>query len=344
MKAPLPANESDRLNALRRLKILDTPLDERFERITRMVCRSLQVPVAAVSLVDEQRQWFKSIQGLPVAETSRDVAFCAHAILGDSMMVVPDARKDPRFADNPLVTGEPGIRFYAGYPLKLSDTIKLGTLCAIGWEPREMPDCDRQLLEDLGKTVESELQALALSHQQSEVIDELNELARQALVDPLTRLWNREGLNRMLHKEWDYAIRKQNSLALAMIDCDGFKQINDRHGHLIGDAYLRQLAGILLSRLRPYDTIGRWGGDEFMVIMPATTADEGLSVMQRLLATIADRTIDTEAGPIQPRVTIGAAAAIPDPGSSAQALLGTADDVLIALKQRAKGTAAVHRV
>ena len=113
MKAELPKNEKERLAALKQLNILDTPLEERFERITRIVARSLNVPIAAISLIDESRQWFKSIQGLSDSETSRDVAFCAHAILDDELLLIPDATQDERFANNPLVTEKPFIRFYA---------------------------------------------------------------------------------------------------------------------------------------------------------------------------------------------------------------------------------------
>ena len=125
IEAELPVNEKERLVSLRNLNVLDTPLEERFERITRMVCRALNVPIAGISLVDEARQWFKSIQGITTSETPRSIAFCSHAILKDELMVIPDATEDVRFVDNPLVTGDPNIRFYAGQPLSLSADIRL---------------------------------------------------------------------------------------------------------------------------------------------------------------------------------------------------------------------------
>ncbi|AIE75746.1 MULTISPECIES: GAF domain-containing protein [unclassified Synechocystis] len=163
MEAKLPQNEEQRLTALRQLNILNTPIEERFERITRMVCRSLKVPIAAISLVDESRQWFKSIQGLEVSETSREIAFCAHAILDDELLLVTDTTKDERFADNPLVTDEPFIRFYAGYPLNLGQDFHVGTLCAIDRVPRDLSTEEQEVLYDLAKMVESELVAIALS-------------------------------------------------------------------------------------------------------------------------------------------------------------------------------------
>ena len=126
---PLPPDESARIEALRALDVLDTQTEERFDRITRIAKNLFGVSIALVGLVDEHRQWFKSRQGLEASETPRDISFCGHAILGEEIFVVPDASLDPRFSDNPLVTGEPKIRFYAGYPLALPSGCKVGTLC-----------------------------------------------------------------------------------------------------------------------------------------------------------------------------------------------------------------------
>lgn len=129
--APIPPNERERLDALYRTAILDTGPEEFFEDIVDMVRASVRAPIVLVSLVDEARQWFKARRGLEAAETTRDVAFCAHAILGDAALVVRDAPKDARFAANPLVTGAPNIRAYLGAPIRLSCGARLGTVCAI---------------------------------------------------------------------------------------------------------------------------------------------------------------------------------------------------------------------
>ncbi len=150
---PAPDNELDRIEALRALRVLDTPSEERFDRITRVVSRVLEVPIALVSLVDSNRQWFKSRQGLEACETGRDISFCGHAILDSEVFCVPDATLDPRFADNPLVTGPPEIRFYAGAPLTLPDGLRVGTLCAIDTRPRQLSDEQLQTLSDLAGVV-----------------------------------------------------------------------------------------------------------------------------------------------------------------------------------------------
>jgi PAS domain S-box-containing protein len=156
--AGLPANERQRLEALHSFEILDTQAEEAFDRFTRIAARMLGVPIALVSLVDEARQWFKSHHGLAAEETPRDWAFCAHAIKDDKILIVDDASKDPRFADNPLVTGVPDIRFYAGAPLRTRDNFNIGTLCVIDPRPRRGLTPDQQeLLADLADAVVNQL-------------------------------------------------------------------------------------------------------------------------------------------------------------------------------------------
>lgn len=155
--APLPPDESARLAALRRYAILDTPAEAAFDRITRLISGIFQVPIATVTLIDAERQWFKSCTGLDVKETGRDVAFCAHAILQNDVLVVPDARADARFRDNPFVTGAPHIRFYAGAPLISGDGFKLGTVCLIDTVPRDFSAADAAMLADFAAIVTDEM-------------------------------------------------------------------------------------------------------------------------------------------------------------------------------------------
>ena len=128
---PIPENERERVAALRSLNILDTPREERFDRITRMARTLFHVPIALVSLVEENRQWLKSCQGLDLSETPREISFCAHAILQNELFIIPNTLLDARFADNPLVVGEPYIRFYAGCPLHDLNGYALGSFCII---------------------------------------------------------------------------------------------------------------------------------------------------------------------------------------------------------------------
>jgi len=158
MKKPeIPQNETQRLAALCALDVLDTPTEERFDRYTRIAQRHFGVPIALVSLVDTDRQWFKSRQGLGASETPREISFCGHAILSEDIFYIPDTLQDPRFADNPLVTSEPKIRFYAGAPLHAPNGQRIGTLCIIDDKPREFPTGELSILRDLADAVEAEL-------------------------------------------------------------------------------------------------------------------------------------------------------------------------------------------
>jgi GAF domain-containing protein len=159
MQAPeTPSNEALRIETLRQFLILDTPPEERFDNLTRAAAAFFRVEIAVVSLVDVNRQWFKSICGLDATETPRDISFCGHAILQDQVMMIEDALLDERFADNPLVTGEPKIRFYAGAPLKAKNGVNVGTLCLIDRHPKTLSSMDIEMLQDMARVVVGELE------------------------------------------------------------------------------------------------------------------------------------------------------------------------------------------
>ena len=160
IRAAIPDDEERRIVSLRELNILDTEPEERFDRITRIATALFDVPMAVISLVDENRQWFKSCAGSNTKETSRDAAFCAHVVYNREPLIVPDAFQDVRFADNPLVINEPRIRFYAGYPLMLDDGSCIGTLCLLDTRPRTLENSDLERLHDLADMVLREISGL----------------------------------------------------------------------------------------------------------------------------------------------------------------------------------------
>ena len=157
IRAPIPDDEAQRLAALKALGVLDTPPEDRFDRSTRLAAALFNVPVALVSLVDADRQWFKSCFGVEICESPRETSFCAHAIAARSMLVIPDALADERFRDNPMVASGPRVRFYAGAPLRTPDGHLVGTLCILDVRPRDLSEAERGLLMDLAATVEGEL-------------------------------------------------------------------------------------------------------------------------------------------------------------------------------------------
>ncbi|AZN35092.1 GAF domain-containing protein [Iodobacter ciconiae] len=159
MQVPVfPPDEALRVQTLRELLILDTPLELRFDNLTHAAVAFFRVQIAIVSLIDADRQWFKSACGLDMKETPRDISFCGHAILQDEVFVVEDALLDERFFDNPLVTGRPRIRFYAGAPLKASNGLNLGTLCLIDPSPRKLQGFEIEMLSDMARLVVQELE------------------------------------------------------------------------------------------------------------------------------------------------------------------------------------------
>lgn len=175
--APIPSDEAERLADLRALKLLDTPPEERFDRLVQLASGVFDVPMAYVALVDSDRQWFKAKCGLTVDQTGREVSFCGHAILSDGPMIVPDATLDERFADNPLVVDEPRVRFYAGYPLAGPNGYKVGTFCLADSRPRSLDETELERFRNFGEIAERELQMADLIEVQRELLRTKSELS-----------------------------------------------------------------------------------------------------------------------------------------------------------------------
>lgn len=308
MLAPIPADEQPRLKALRALDILDTAPDERFDRLTRIARRLFGVQTVLVSLVDAHRQWFKSAQGVELRELPRDISFCGHAIMHEELLQIEDARLDPRFADNPLVTGPPHIRFYAGQPLHAPSGHRIGTLCLIDAEPRRLDAEECGLLRDLAAMVEDRLTMVEL-----------------ALLDELTGLCNRRGFELMLTQSLALCRRSQRGAALLYFDLDEFKQINDRLGHAVGDRVLADFATLLQQNFRASDLIGRRGGDEFAVLMLVSHPGEREQALTRLAAA-ATRYNTEHAQGWRLVYSVGVVDVLPnEAGDDAAALLALAD-------------------
>ncbi len=263
--ADIPADETTRLQSLESLHLIDTHPEERFDRITRLACKVFNVPIALMSLVDRERQWCMSRQGTSLCEMSRHDSFCSHAILQEQPLVVPDARLDLRFADNPLVTGEPRIRFYAGQPIRTPDGSRVGTLCIIDRQPRPFPDEDKAMLRDLAAMIDREFY-----------------LIEQATTDELTHLSNRRGFTTLGAHVLAMCRRNKQPAAIIGFDLDNFKAVNDSHGHDAGDHVLRLFGKMLFTHFRASDIVARFGGDEFAVLCGGATAQQLTGSLGRL--------------------------------------------------------------
>jgi diguanylate cyclase (GGDEF)-like protein len=410
--ASLPDNERERLLALYECDILDTSRDPLFDSLTTLAAQVCDAPIALFSLIDRERQWFKSNHGLPgTGQTSRDIAFCAHTILSDAMLEVPDARRDTRFSSNPLVVTDPQIRFYAGMPLRDARGFGLGALCVMDYEARRLSPAQRLALETLSRLAislleqrrgerklrESEQQALEREHRQKVIAD----LGQRALADPdaetlmenavrlvsetlgfeycrvlelahggmtllsrvtigqpppegetgsrvaalisgsegpygllevrsvtagrisaevtnfvqsvanivgtalarrradeqlayaaqfdiLTGLPNRQLFRDRISQSIARAVRKSRPMAVVVLNLDGFKLVNNGHGHAAGDRVLMQVAERLISCVSAYDTVSRLGADEFAIALSnIDEVKEVAPVVHRVLHTLA---------------------------------------------------------
>jgi len=290
VKSPLPINESVRLSALESYRILDTASDDTFDRITRLATTILKCPISAISFVDKDRQWFKSHLGLGVSETPRSIAFCAHTILSDDILVVQDTAKDERFWTNPLVTGEPRIRFYAGAPLVTPEGHKLGSLCAIDQVPRLLTAGEKQSLRDLAAIVMNEL-----------------ELRRLASIDSLTKAFNRAFFLELIDREIIRADRHRLPLSVLMIDVDRFKSLNDEYGHAVGDFALLHLAEQSRKILRAHDVFGRLGGEEFAVLLTHTDQAGAQTVAEKLRSAISSTFLQIGLSKLAITISVGVA-------------------------------------
>ncbi len=286
MRAELPADESQRLATLTEYNILDTMPEAAYDDITALVSDICDVPIAAVSLIDDDRQWFKSKVGLNVSETPRDIAFCAHAILGPDVMIVPNASEDLRFAENPLVKNNPKIRFYAGAPLVTATGEVLGTLCVIDHVERELSDHQTRALRVLARQVMAQLELRRLIGEQTENRKRLEEANEQLKLASVTDDVSGYHNTRFLHQYLDQRLATNGSdrrkLSLVFFDMDGFKEVVDTHGHLLGAKVLRQVAQVVDGELDPDDQLVRYGGDEYVVILPDQDTDEALAKTERM--------------------------------------------------------------
>lgn len=418
MTFPVPPNESLRLAALQSLQILDTTPSPAFDSLARLACDLLDMPIAAISLVDQHRQWFKAIAGLDCKETSREIAFCAHTICSAEPLIVHDATKDERFRGNVLVRENPKLRFYAGIPLQLVDGLGLGTLCAMDIKPRTVTERDLAHLRDLremalallsnhSRSIQTSRQAQIITEQEQRLVKKDNlieaacelgklgawerdlatgqlrwtksmfslhempvwternfaeqialypepertrltaliadadrakrpfrfegrmftakgklkwvrltsevELDGDRLVrryglkqditeekvllervkhlansDELTGLANRRALRRKLA---ELRRPRKSRIILLLLDLDGFKEINDTHGHVAGDACLRRIGRRLKAAMGPEVLVARTGGDEFALIWTGTEATKPDHLVERVFKAVQEPVI-----------------------------------------------------
>ena len=343
---PIPDNESARLEALRALEILDTPPEIEFDRITRLARILFGVKASVVSLVDEDRQWFKSACGLNAEGTPRDRSFCAHTIMTDKPLVVLDAALDERFANNPLVTGSMHLRFYAGVPIYGPTGMKLGALCILDTKARSTWSAvETGLLKDLAAMVSNEVRIRwdRKEHQQglSEIGKLRSQLGLDQRSDTLTGLPDRRALESLLVQAKATADASDRFLALVYIDLDNISSVNDEHGEVAGDVVLKALASRLKSTLRSNDMVLRIAGDQFLVLL------QGLEYVEYVRRP-AEKLLQAAATPVAlengRKVVLSMSAGVvyyPYAGSTSVALMTAAKNAMLEAKSAGGNTCAV---
>lgn len=321
MQPSFPANENLRVQDLESIRLLDSAPCESFDNLTLLCQHLLKVDMAAVSLVDSDRQWFKSAVGLPVCETKRNISFCTWVVGDNNHLLVNDTFLDERFKNNPLVLGPPFIRFYSGVPLYSKRDLLLGTLCILHSKPRQMTDEEITTQHFLAK--------------QAEALIEKFELGQLAVTDSLTGIHNRRYFNERARDAVSAASRTGAPLSVIVFDIDDFKRVNDNYGHSVGDQALIAIARCVQAQIRKPDVISRVGGEEFHVLLPDTGVQGALNVATRLREAISACSISAASEAIHLTCSFGIAH-MAHSDAHIDSILQRADAAMYAAKREGK--------
>jgi len=317
--------EAARLASLESYAIVDTPPERAYDDIASLACLVCDAPVATVTLVDRDRQWFKASIGLEHVQTSRSESICSLAIrTPQQLFEVRDVLADPDIPMRPTDQHGQLLRFYAGMPVLAADGRALGTVCVLDHMPRTLTRMQREGLEALARQTEHLLElrryalqqqrllqerdavALKLEHDRDDLQRRHDDLKHVAHHDPLTGLLNRAALEGLRKRPEAMQRLEASGYAIAVIDIDHFKQINDRHGHLLGDRALRAVADVITSCVRQGDLAVRYGGEEFLLVLPATPMPGAYEVAERIRAQMSSLAL-----PFTITVSVGIAAGDP---------------------------------
>ncbi len=337
LERPFANTETLRLADIHSLSIFYTPLDARFDRLTRLAQKALAVPVAAIALSHQGKLWFKSVQGWNVHELELSASFCARTLAGGEPVIVEDTRLDPEFARHRLVEGPPKFRFYAGFPIRDRGGMAVGTFAVYDCAPRQVTPAEMQALRDLADIAQREFLTAELCDAQAQIVAKLDLARRSAMIDALTRVWNRRAAEELLGCAIEQAERDRSGLAVCMMDVDLFKDINDNAGHVVGDQVLRKVAATLVSNVRDGDAVCRFGGDEFLIILQKTNRDEVERITERIRRRISEFPMKTKSGHVPVSISAGIAMCPPGRTMSAENLIELADQALYRSKQARHG-------
>ena len=283
------------------LEIVYTPAEERFDRITRVAKRLFDVPIVLISLVNEGSQWFKSCQGLTVSETGRDISFCGHTILGKDTFIIPNAAENPDFKDNPLVTGAPHIRFYAGQPITFFNH-NLGTLCIIDTKPRQLDQDDIDSLCSLASWVQSEL--LTWRNTRNTYIETLLKSSqRDVLLDTQTGDLNADGMDMVLSSIYHETTEQDRPLCIK-VELQNLDQFTTNKNPALRATIKKAFAGSIRIALKDRGVMGMNSSSSFIIFLSGSDEDSGKQIFQEIEQTLTTFNISLEGRLFSPEFQI----------------------------------------
>lgn len=325
--------EEERLRAVASLQLLDRPEEERFRRIARLVRRHFHAAASSITLLDRDRQFRVAQEGLGSRQTPRSESVCAIVVEQNSPLVIADLSENSRTCEFRRLLDDLKLRFYAGVPLHSPEGLPLGSLCVLDHIPRRFSNSDLESLADFAAIVEDEMFLRRIDEANQDLVSQVERLRLRAFLDALTGVWNRGALFDLLARELERAQRTQEPLSVAMLDIDHFKDVNDTYGHQAGDEVLRELCERLQKSIRAYDAIGRYGGEEFVVVFPETQVAQAEAQGERLRRIVEASPFILGGGPRTLTVSVGVATS---GGESMEELLSRADRALYRAKREGR--------
>ena len=326
-------DETLRLVALGGTSLLATPDDYAFDCAAHIGSQLFNVPLCVLMLAGVEQDWTKSCVALEAHETSTIDVLCDEIVRTAEPIIIEDALTHSRIARGQCASHPSRIRFFAGYPIRAATGKVLGALCLVNFEPMQFPPAQLWLFRELAFLTELSLFARRIGTAQKALVAKLDCARRESLVDPLLRIWNRGGITTILEQLHKDSIKKAVPFSILMIDIDRFKRINDRQGHIAGDTVLKAVTRVLQASMRPDDEVGRYGGEEFIAVLPNTDAANAIALAHRVNKAVAELRIETTAGLVACTVSIGVAEWVPRRLESVQALVHRADVAMLSAKQ-----------
>jgi len=302
--------------------------DQQLLRIRRIAKRAFKVEKCILKFDDAQIGFAEGQQ----SKASVEAEFCASLPLASVLLVVPDTQIEPLMAQHPMVTGAPRIRFYAACPIYNEQGALVGSINLVDYKPRTFSENDRLALRDMARMVERELYARQLNARREYLEQKTRNLRRKSLIDPLIGTWNRGAIMRILAIESARCDKMGVPLSVIVLDLDFFKRINDTYGHPAGDAVLANASNRLRACMRPLESLGRYGGEEFLAVLPGSSQQVALSIAERMRESIADEPQNIAGELVGLTISAGVCSSELFPSASTDELINRADKALYVAK------------